>query len=80
VEPSTITLKNLPADLHKALSERAKQNHRSLNGEILATLQASLSLEVDVQMLLEESDRFVANLAFSTTHTEISRYKNAGRR
>jgi plasmid stability protein len=80
VEPSTITLKNLPADLHKALSERAKQNHRSLNGEILATLQASLNLEVDVQILLDESDRFVANLGFSTTHAEISRYKNAGRR
>ncbi len=80
VEPYSITLKNLPPDLHKTLSERAKRNHRSLNGEILATLQASLDFEVDVEMLLAEADRFVDNLSFSTTPAEIARYRIAGRR
>ena len=80
MEPTTITLKNLPRDLHKTLSERAKKNHRSLNGEILATLQASVDVDVDVTRILAEADRFVEKLAFSTTAAEITRFRDAGRR
>jgi plasmid stability protein len=79
MEPTTITLKNLPPDLHKTLSERAERNHRSLNGEILATLQGSLDVEVDVDLVLAEADRFVEKLSFSTTAAEIARNRNAGR-
>jgi predicted nucleic acid-binding protein len=32
-----ITLKNIPADLHRDLKKRAEQYHRSLNKEIIAT-------------------------------------------
>ena len=32
-----ITLKNIPADLHRDLKKRAEQHHRSLNKEIIAT-------------------------------------------
>jgi plasmid stability protein len=35
----SITLKGLPRDLHRALKARAKAHHRSLNREVLATLQ-----------------------------------------
>ena len=35
----TITLKNIPADLHRELKKRAEEHHRSLNREILATLK-----------------------------------------
>jgi plasmid stability protein len=35
---ASITLKNFPADLHRELKKRAEEHHRSLNGEILATL------------------------------------------
>jgi len=38
---ATITLKNIPADLHRELKKRAEENHRSLNGEILATLKSA---------------------------------------
>ena len=34
---ATITLKNIPADLHRDLKKRAEQHHRSLNKEIIAT-------------------------------------------
>ena len=79
MEPITITLKNLPRDLHKSLSDRAKKNHRSLNGEILATLQASVDVGVDVAGILAEADRYVETLTFSTTAAEIPRYRDAGR-
>lgn len=40
----TITLKDIPAALHRDLKKRAKVNHRSLNKEILATLQKANAL------------------------------------
>jgi plasmid stability protein len=80
MEPTTITLKNLPPELHKTLSERAKRNHRSLNGEILATLQASVEFTPDVAEILAEADRFVDTLGFSTTSAEIERMRKARRR
>ncbi len=33
-----LSLKNVPADLHRKLRERARAHHRSLNGEIIASL------------------------------------------
>jgi len=33
---ATITLKNIPAELHRELKKRAEENHR-LNKEIIAT-------------------------------------------
>jgi plasmid stability protein len=80
MEPSTITLKNLPPELHKVLSERAKRNHRSLNGEILATLQASVEFVPDVAEIIAEADRFVDTLRFTTTSVDIGRMRKAGRR
>jgi len=40
---ATITLKNIPTDLHRKLKKRAEEHHRSLNGEILATLKTQLT-------------------------------------
>ncbi len=40
---ATITLKNIPEDLHQRLRESAARHHRSLNREIIAQLEASLT-------------------------------------
>jgi plasmid stability protein len=37
-----ISIKNVPEELVRALKERAKANHRSLQGEMIATLEGSL--------------------------------------
>jgi len=52
-----ITLKNIPADLHRKLKKRAKEHHRSLNREILATLQgaANQSLRIEPAALIREA-------------------------
>ena len=47
--PSTLSIKNVPEDVLERLRERARRNHRSLQGELLSMLdtyvgQASLSL------------------------------------
>jgi antitoxin FitA len=53
----TITLKNIPADLHRKLKRRAKEHHRSLNREIIATLQgaANQSLRIESAALIREA-------------------------
>jgi plasmid stability protein len=40
VSMPTLTLKNIPADLHAKLKASAARNRRSLNSEILARLEA----------------------------------------
>ena len=42
---STIVVKNVPEDLHERLKERAERNHRSMTGEVIHLLSASLGAE-----------------------------------
>jgi antitoxin FitA len=53
----TITLKGLPRSLHRELKNRAKAHHRSLNGEVLATLQGATnqSHRVEPAALIREA-------------------------
>ena len=53
----TITLKNIPEDLHRELKKRAEQHHRSLNREVLATLQSATdqSLRLEPVALIREA-------------------------
>jgi len=49
----TLTLKNLPDDLHARLSAAAKRHRRSLNNEAIVCLEAGLgvpSLSVDEEL------------------------------
>ena len=46
--PSTITLKNIPDAIHLALKRAAVDNHRSLNGEVIARLEKTLQPNVDL--------------------------------
>jgi plasmid stability protein len=40
---ANLSLKNVPADLHRKLKQRAKEHRRSLNGEIIASLQEAVA-------------------------------------
>jgi plasmid stability protein len=40
---ANLSLKNVPADLHRKLKQRAREHHRSLNGEIIASLQEAVA-------------------------------------
>lgn len=37
-----LSIKNVPEELVRALKERAKRNHRSLQGEVLAVLEGAM--------------------------------------
>jgi plasmid stability protein len=48
-----LALRGLTPELHEALKTAAARNHRSLNGEILARLEASMAgTTVDAEALL----------------------------
>ncbi|MFC1661596.1 Arc family DNA-binding protein [Gemmatimonadota bacterium] len=48
-----LALRGISPELHEALKRAAERNHRSLNGEILARLEASARTStVDVEILL----------------------------
>lgn len=38
----TLSIKGVPPTLHEQLKQRAQQNHRSLNGELLTILEQAL--------------------------------------
>ena len=43
---ATITLKNVPPELHRSLKEMAKKHKRSLNQEAIHCLEGALSMSV----------------------------------
>lgn len=76
-----ITLKSLPAALHRSLKSRAARHKRSLNQEVIAVLEEAVapSRRVDVEALIAETRRFRESLNFKTTPEEIDRFKREGR-
>ena len=75
----TLTLKNIPEDLHAMLKQSAEKNRRSLNSEILARLEQDLAAPtIDPEVLAKELKAFIARLP-KVEHIRVSRYKRQGR-
>jgi plasmid stability protein len=77
----TITLKNLPRDLHRKLKNRAKAHQRSLNGEVIATLQnaTAATRPLDTSVLEESVRRARSLFRRPVTARQIDAWKRAGR-
>jgi plasmid stability protein len=78
---ATITLKNIPEELHRELKKRAEEHHRSLNREILATLKTATSKthHVDTNALIREARAARAKFTRQISDAEINAWKRAGR-
>ena len=78
---ASITLKNVPAELHRELKKRAKEHHRSLNKEIIATLTnaASGTVRLDPTDLEKSVRQARALFRRPVTAREIDRWKRKGR-
>jgi len=78
---ATITLKNIPAELHRELKKRAEENHRSLNREIIATLKSAAggTHRVDTKALLREARAARAKFTRQISDAEINAWKRTGR-
>jgi plasmid stability protein len=76
----TITLKDIPPEVHAALKHRAKQHGRSLNKEALACLENAVSpSRVDVQALLADIRQHRAKLPGRLTEDLLNEARLEGR-
>lgn len=77
---ATVTLKNLPADVHRKLKTRAARHGRSLNGEMIACLRAAVLVEpVDVDKLLARARAHRASVRPGLDDDGVRAMKGAGR-
>jgi Arc-like DNA binding domain len=75
----TLTLKNIPEDLHAMLKDSAQRNRRSLNSEILARLERELAAPtIDPRAHAKQLKAFTARLP-KVEHARVSRNKHQGR-
>ena len=76
---ASITIKGVPPELHEGLKEAARQNHRSLRGEIIACLERHVErlprrkeeLLAEAAALRERLPRF--------DHALVDEFKRTGR-
>jgi antitoxin FitA len=75
----TLTLKNIPKELHSRLKESAEKHRRSLNSEILVRLESDFAAPtVDPETLARKLKAFTARLP-RVEHAKVTRYKRQGR-
>ena len=76
-----VALRGLPEDVHRELKSAASRNHRSLNGEILERLTASVrGNTVDTAELMERIRRRWEDIGeIDVSNETINELKNAGR-
>lgn len=77
-----VALRGIPEELHRELKAAARRGHRSLNGEILARLAASVRPQpVDAAALLERIRRRHEALGpIDLNERTLRRLRNEGRR
>lgn len=76
----TLTVKNVPPELHRRLKQRAERNRRSLNRELIECLRDSVSPHrVDTDALLAEAREMRALFRGRLTERRLRDLKGAGR-
>jgi plasmid stability protein len=77
----TITIKNVPPEIYERIKTQAKNNHRSINGEILSILEQAISIPpIDVKATLERTRKLREMTAdYVITADEIEKLINEGR-
>lgn len=75
----TLTLKNIPKELHAKLKESAERNKRSLNSEILVRLESGFGAPpVDRKALARRLDEFIKTIP-PVDHSLVDEFKREGR-
>jgi plasmid stability protein len=81
---ATLTIKNVPRELHRRLKQSAALHHRSINGEVIARLERELmSTRVDPEEFLAQArqvrERLAAKTGIFVTDKDLREAKNWGR-
>jgi len=77
---STITIKNVPPAVHRTLKSRAKAYGRSLNREIITTLESTLhGAPIDATAVGKHARAVRETMDIYLTQKDLISLKNAGR-
>jgi len=77
---ASLTLKNIPPDLHRKLKAQAAEHGRSLNSEAIAALRvATAGQRVDVEAFIARARRLRKGIKAWADDETIRRFKNEGR-
>jgi antitoxin FitA len=76
--PVTLSVKDVPAALVERLRQRAANHHRSLQGELLAILEAAASPTITIDELAEKANAL--GLKTPADSVDIIRATRDGRR
>ena len=78
----TITLKNIPRELHRSLKSQAKAHHRSLNKEMIAKLESSVQgrPQIEAETALAQARAMRSKFKRKITLKEIQAWKGHGRK
>jgi len=78
---TTITLKNVPPAVHKKLKSLAKAHGRSLNKEIITTLEYNLhGSRMDSGSVQQRASAVRESMGVYLTQDKLTDMKNAGRK
>ncbi|MBT3193224.1 MAG: hypothetical protein HN341_11775 [Verrucomicrobia bacterium] len=78
---STITIKDIPGDLHAALKVRAKAHGRSLNKEVITTLEGVVhGSPVDASAITHHARAVRETMDVYITEKELNAFKHVGRK
>jgi hypothetical protein len=75
----TLTLKNIPEELHEQLKESAERNRRSLNSEILIRLEAAFAAPVIDARTEARLLKAFTDAQAKVDHSLVDRFKREGR-
>jgi hypothetical protein len=77
----TLSIKGVPPALHERLKQRAQQNHRSLNGELLTILEQSFyqALPVSPEKRPERLSEFLRKSPLRGAQLKLRRTQDTGR-
>ncbi len=76
----TITLKNVPKVLHLEIKKRAEVHRRSINNEIIATLERLYGISAgDSDDLIVKANQLKAHIKGFLTQEKLEAMKNEGR-
>jgi antitoxin FitA len=83
LEPSmaTLTIKNIPDELYQHLKEQALRNHRSLNSEVIVSLEQAVQYNKPLPgVILKEARRLrEKTVKYRLTNKKLKAAKEEGR-
>ncbi len=77
---STITIKDVPPEVHQSLKTRAQAHGRSLNKEIIVMLESLLhGAVIDAKAVAKHAQAVLETMGAYLTQKNLETLKNAGR-